>query len=92
LFPININTKYLYVFSSFKEDNSTVVNSISSIINYDKQIKSLHGDFDSAFVNNTLITYLTDYHIRYYFTPNVYTNSNRVIIESHAQYVICSTI
>jgi hypothetical protein len=76
LFAININITYLYVFQSFKKDTSTVVNSISNIINEDKQIKSIQGDYDSAFVYNTLINYLNDYDIRYYFTPNEYTNRN----------------
>jgi hypothetical protein len=63
LFEININTKYLYVFPSFKKDSFTVVNSLNKIL-YDKeQIKSIRGDFDSAFVNSTLTDYLPNNNI-----------------------------
>jgi hypothetical protein len=33
LFAININTKYLYVFPSFAKDTTTVIESISKMIN-----------------------------------------------------------
>jgi hypothetical protein len=79
LFAININTRYLYVFPNFKKDSSTVINSISNIIKDDKYIKSIRGDYNRAFVNATLINYLTNHNIRYYFTPNVYTNRNRIV-------------
>jgi hypothetical protein len=79
LFAININTKYLYVFPSFKKDTVTVFESINKIINDGIKIKSIHGNYDRAFVSPTLINYLTNHNIRYYFTPNVYTNRNRVV-------------
>jgi hypothetical protein len=78
LFAININTKYLYVFPSFKKDAVTVAESINKIINDGIKIKSIRGDYDT-FVRPTLTNYLTNHNIRYYFTQNVYTNRNRVV-------------
>jgi hypothetical protein len=79
LFAISINTKYLYVFPSFAKDTTTVIESISKMLNQFVVIKSIRGDYDKVFVSYILTNYLTLGNIRYYFTPQMYTNRNRVV-------------
>jgi hypothetical protein len=50
LFAININTKYLHVFPLFAKDTTTVIESISKMLNQRAEIKSIRGYYDSAFV------------------------------------------
>jgi hypothetical protein len=79
LFAININTKYLYVFPSFAKDTRTVIESISKMLLDKVEIKSIRGDYDSAFVSPFLTNFLALKNIRYFFTPQVFTNRNRVV-------------
>jgi hypothetical protein len=79
LFAININTKYLYVFPSFAKDTRTVIESIGKMFVDKVEIKSIRGDYDKAFVSDVLTNYLTLGNIRYFFTPQMYTNRNRVV-------------
>jgi hypothetical protein len=58
LFAININTKYLYVFPSFAKNTTTVIESLSKMLNQWVEIKSIRADYDSAFINNTLTNFL----------------------------------
>jgi hypothetical protein len=87
LFAININTKYLYVFPSFAKDTTTVIESISKMLNQWVEIKSIRGDYDSAFVTPFLTNFLTSKNIRYFFTPQVFTNRNGVV--DHVIRTIC---
>jgi hypothetical protein len=41
LFAININTKYLYVFPSFAKDTTTVIESISKMLNQSEVITTV---------------------------------------------------
>jgi hypothetical protein len=79
LFAININTKYLYVFPSFAKDTRTVIECIGKMLADKVEIKSIRGDYDKAFVSNFPTTYLNVRNIRYFFTPEMHTNRNRVV-------------
>jgi hypothetical protein len=79
LFAININTKYLYVFPSFAKDARTVIECIGKMLADKVEIKSIRGDYDKAFVSPLLTIFLTVRNIRYYFTPEMHTNRNRVV-------------
>jgi hypothetical protein len=53
IFIINISTKYLFVFSSFKKDTSSIINCLKSMMYvYDIKINNIRGDDDSTFRNN----------------------------------------
>jgi hypothetical protein len=78
-FTININTKYLFVFASFAKDMTMVIESISKMFNKKIEIKSSRGDFDKTFINNYLTNYLAVGNIRFYFTPQMFKNRNRVV-------------
>jgi hypothetical protein len=78
LFVININTKYLHVFQSFSKDEKTVIESISELLQNNILIKSVHGDYDAAFVN-CLEAYLNKNNIKYFISPYKYTNKNHVV-------------
>jgi hypothetical protein len=56
-----------------------VIESINKILNQWVEIKSIRGDYDSAFVSPLLTNFLTLKNIRYFFTPQVFTNRNRVV-------------
>jgi hypothetical protein len=79
LFAININTKYLYVFPSFAKDRTTVIECIGKMLNQFVLIKSIRGEYDSAFVSPPLTNFLFLKNIRYFFTPQVFINRNRVV-------------
>jgi hypothetical protein len=53
--------------------------SISKMINQWVETKSTRGDYDSAFVSPFLTKFLTEKNIRHLFTPQVFTNRNRVV-------------
>jgi hypothetical protein len=78
LFVININTKYLHVFPSFSKDEKTVIARISELLENNTLIKSVHSDSHAAFVNG-LEVYLNNNNIKYFFSPNKYTNRNCVL-------------
>jgi hypothetical protein len=80
LFVININTKYLVVTPTFKKDSKIVMWLLGDMIN-NKQldITNIRGDDDRAFNNNDCKKWLINNSISYYFTPNIYTNRNRVV-------------
>jgi hypothetical protein len=78
LFVININTRYLCVFPSFFKDSKIIINSLNNMINNGFEINNIRGDKDSAFQNN-LIKWLNENSITHYFTPNIYTNRNRIV-------------
>jgi hypothetical protein len=79
LFAININTKYLHVFPSFAKDTRTVIESIGKMLADKVEIKSIRGDYDKAFVSDFLTNLLNVQNIRYFFTPEMHTNRNRVV-------------
>jgi hypothetical protein len=43
------------------------------------EIKSIRGDYDKAFESDVLTNYLNLRNVRYFFTPQVFTNRNRVV-------------
>jgi hypothetical protein len=60
--------KYLFVFSSFAKDATTVIEFIGKMLYKWVEIKSIRGDFDKVFVSSFLANYLTKRNIRYFFT------------------------
>jgi hypothetical protein len=79
LFAINIYTKYLYIFPSFAKDTTTVIESIGKMFVDKVEIKSIRCDYNSAFMSPVLTNFLTSKNIRYFFTPDMHTNRNRVV-------------
>jgi hypothetical protein len=73
-----MNTKYLHVFSSFNKNEKTLVGSISELQQNNRQIKSVCGNYDAAFVND-VESYLNKNKIRYFFSPYKYTNRNDIV-------------
>jgi hypothetical protein len=56
-----------------------VIESIGKMFVDKVEIKFIRGDYDKAFVSDILTNYLTLGNIRYYFTPQMHTNRNRVV-------------
>jgi hypothetical protein len=79
LFAININTKYLYVCPSFAKDTRTVIECIGKMLADKIEIKSIRGDYDNAFLSPFLKNLLDVQNIRYFFTPEMHSNRNRVV-------------
>jgi hypothetical protein len=79
IFIININTKYLFEFPSFKKDTSSIINYLDCMIYvYDIKIDNIRSDDDSAF-RNDLRNWLERRGITYYYSPFKYTIRNRVV-------------
>jgi hypothetical protein len=79
IFIININTKYLFVFPSFKKDTSSIINCLNTMMNvYNIKIDNIRGDDNSAF-RNDLRDWLKARGITYYFSTYIYTNRNKVV-------------
>jgi hypothetical protein len=53
IFLININTKYLFVFPSFKKDTGSIINCLNTMMTIPGiKIDNIRSDDDSAFQNN----------------------------------------
>jgi hypothetical protein len=77
LFIVNINTKYLFVFPCFNRKTEVVIDALNKVLSKYK-INNIRGDDDTAF-NIYLKDWLKKNKIKYYFTPNKYTNRNRIV-------------
>jgi hypothetical protein len=75
---ININSKYLVVFSSYIKDAKHVIE-ILKYIKYYFCIDHVREDYHTTFITTKTYKYLKDNGIRYYFIKFKYTNRNRVV-------------
>jgi len=78
LFMININTKYLFVYSKKNKTTETVIQALKELMKK-FPVKFLRGDGEAGFDSIETRQFCKDNNIRTFFTSSPFTNHNRVV-------------